>query len=117
MKFFRFSDLFIILLVVLALVLTFPTTRAGGSVVHVIQDGLLVRTLDLWVDARVEIGEIMVIQVEKGAVRALVTDCPDQVCVRMGWISSPGIPIICVPNRIMIVIPREKDSEIDVITG
>ncbi|HAA85764.1 MAG TPA: hypothetical protein DCE14_05345 [Kosmotogaceae bacterium] len=117
MKLFRAFDLMVILIMAITFLLFFPAASNGAEVAHVFQDGQMIRTVDLFLDSLIEIGDALVLQVEKGAVRVVEANCPDQICVKTGWTSSPGIPIVCIPNRIMIVIPRKNDQAIDVITG
>lgn len=117
MKLFRAFDLIVILVMAITFLLFFPAASNGAGVVHVFQDGQLIRTVDLFLDSLIEIADALVLQVEDGAVRVVKANCPDQICVKTGWISSPGVPIVCIPNRIMIVIPRKNDQAIDVITG
>ena len=42
--------------------------------------------------------------VEQGRIRVSEADCPDQICVRQGYISDDIIPIVCLPHRLMIEI-------------
>ena len=44
------------------------------------------------------------VAVEKGRIRVSEADCPDQVCVNQGWISSEAVPIVCLPHKLMIEI-------------
>ena len=45
------------------------------------------------------------IEVKDGKCRAIDVDCPNQICVHTGWISIDNpIPIICLPNGIMVQI-------------
>lgn len=44
------------------------------------------------------------VHVEPGAISITEADCPDHVCVRRGAISGGGIPIICMPHRLIIEI-------------
>ena len=44
------------------------------------------------------------VQAERGRIRMLSADCPDGLCVGMGWSSSPAKPIVCLPNRVTIII-------------
>ena len=44
------------------------------------------------------------VQVERGRIRVAEADCPDQVCVRQGWISDGTVPIICLPHKLVIEI-------------
>jgi hypothetical protein len=48
-------------------------------------------------------------------VRMLEAPCPDQICVKQGWIDRPRQTIICVPNEIIIYINAE--AFLDGITG
>lgn len=44
------------------------------------------------------------VHVEPGAISITEADCPDHVCVQRGAISGGGIPIICMPHRLIIEI-------------
>lgn len=67
-------------------------------------DGELVQTLDLrGGDADYAVAGVT-IRVQDRRVCILQADCPDQVCVRTGWISRPGQGIVCVPNRVAVEI-------------
>lgn len=80
-----------------------PTAR-------VTRDGVLLEEIDLnRVDAPYSLifedgGGTNTVLVEKGRVRVSEADCPDQICVRQGWISDSVIPIVCLPHRLMIEI-------------
>jgi hypothetical protein len=49
-------------------------------------------------------GARVIVEFRSGRVRVAESSCPNQVCVRMGWISRPGQTIVCVPNRVMVAI-------------
>ncbi|HWP79252.1 MAG TPA: NusG domain II-containing protein [Candidatus Acidoferrum sp.] len=38
-------------------------------------------------------------------------DCPDQICVHTGYTNNRYIPIICLPNKVMIVISDTPTGE------
>ena len=43
------------------------------------------------------------VHVEPGAISVTQADCPDHICVAMGKLESGGgIPIICMPHRLVI---------------
>ena len=96
----------------------------GGTVAHVYLDGELVRSIDL---AQVEEGYTFsvegpvgtnTIQVEPGHIRVSHADCPDQVCVGQGWISTSAAPIVCLPNRLVIEITTgSAQKDLDAVTG
>lgn len=98
--------------VVLALCLTFGRTwwtSAGGQATHAVVTvaGSTWRTVDLSQDASYPLqasGGHMVVEVAGGAVRVRASDCPDQVCVLTGWISTPGDMVVCVPYRVVIQV-------------
>lgn len=69
----------------------------------------VVLRFDVNVDAYYEIDVIngkFHIEVKDGKYRAVDVDCPNQVCVNMGWMPSMDYyaPIICLPNGIIISI-------------
>lgn len=45
-----------------------------------------------------------VITVERGRICVSEADCPDHVCVNTGWISDGAIPIVCLPNELVIKV-------------
>lgn len=45
-----------------------------------------------------------VILVEKGRIRFIESDCPEQTCVKTGWLSQKGDKAVCVPARTVITI-------------
>ena len=53
------------------------------------------------------------IDVEYGRIRVANADCPGGACIRQGWISSGVIPIVCLPNRLVISL-ESSDIEISV---
>ena len=55
------------------------------------------------------------IQIQDGTIRMLSADCPDQTCVQMGPLTEAGLPIVCLPHR--LVIQYTADTETDSATG
>lgn len=60
-----------------------------------------------------------VVEVEPGRIRVMEADCPDKVCVDMGWVEAPGRPIACVPHGLTITLEREGGAPdaVDAIAG
>ena len=46
--------------------------------------------------------------VEPGAISVSSADCPDKICVHQGRVTQAGIPIICMPHRLVIRIEGDK---------
>lgn len=85
-----------------------------GQVVQVVQDGKVLYTFDLPreddQDIRIEYeGRTNVIQIQDGRIRMLEADCPDYICMQMGWLDSAA-PIVCLPNHLVIQFASSQDS-------
>ena len=60
----------------------------------------------------------MTVEIKDGKVRISDSDCPDKICEKTGFITSPIQAIVCLPNRISVRIIDEKNninSNIDVV--
>lgn len=96
--------------------------RAGDSTAFLYQDGVCIRTIALsGVDAPFSFtveweGGYNVIEVERGRIRVAQADCPDQVCVRQGWISNSVVPVACLPHRLVIQL-ESASGGVDGVTG
>lgn len=86
-------------------------------------DGNVVREvpLDSLSDGCVSLPEAegVTLRVQDGAICVEEADCPDQRCVRMGWIDAPGEMIVCLPHRLLITLTAQtpNEPEVDVIVG
>jgi len=78
-----------------------PTAR-------ILRDGVLLEEIDL---SRVDEPYSLtledesgrnVLSVERGRVCVSEADCPDQVCVKQGWVSSGAAPIVCLPHKLVV---------------
>ena len=47
---------------------------------------------------------VNIVLVEPGAISVLSADCPDKICVYQGRLTQAGLPIICMPHRLVISI-------------
>ena len=91
--------------------------RSGGTTAHIYLDGTLIRTVDLSRVTETESFPVegpagsCTVEVEPGRIRVARADCPDQVCVRQGWISDGVLPIVCLPNGLVIEIPSSPSGQ------
>ena len=94
--------------------------RGGGAVTaEVYLDGDLYASIDLRAVREpytLPIGEGNVLEVDRGRVRMLCADCPDQICVRQSWSSDPARPIVCLPNRVTVLLTG-GGGEMDAVLG
>ena len=107
------------MLVVVALIL-FPIvshSKKPGIYALVELDGAEYTTLNLNVDATLTVATnhgTNTIVVHDGSVSVESADCPDKTCVRMGWLHSAAMPIVCLPHRLVIEFV-DSDGGVDAI--
>jgi len=93
------------------------------SIARIYQNGTLTETVNLFdvtepyhINLHSEFGT-NVVAVEQGRIRVLEADCPDGACVRLGWVGSGVIPIVCLPHRVVIELHGDNDTDIDAVVG
>lgn len=59
-----------------------------------------------------ENGDYNIVTVEHGRICVSEASCPDHVCINTGWISDTAIPIVCLPNELVIQV-EASESEVD----
>lgn len=81
-----------------------------GTTARISVDGELIDEVDLSrvteaydIEIDTEYGHNTV-HVEPGAISVTEADCPDGICMRQGKLSSAGVPIVCLPHRLVIEI-------------
>ena len=99
-------------LLIAALVLAWNHLAGGedGQLTAVItQDGRTIRQIDLnglkdseYIYLNNEFNQF--IQAEKGRIRFGQSNCPNEVCVKTGWLTTRGDKAVCVPARTVITI-------------
>lgn len=105
----RLKLLYIItaLIFIIAAVFSFIILRPNSSrTVQIVQNEKILYTLDLSAaenrTIKVEYeGGSNLIEILDGKIRVKESDCPDNTCVKMGWLDS-GAPIVCLPHRLVI---------------
>lgn len=91
-----------------ALILSIWILRPSDrQLVEVVSDGEVLYTIDLSKEKDTEFtveynGSSNTIHIENGEIWVREAQCPDQTCVQMGKLHSESLPIICLPNRLMI---------------
>ncbi|MCG9967210.1 NusG domain II-containing protein [Pelotomaculum terephthalicicum JT] len=93
----------------------------GELRLEIYADGQLYQTINLSEAITEEIkivnadGHYNVVEIENGRARIKEADCPNQICVRAGWISQPGQIAVCVPNKFNIAV-KGKSNKVDAIS-
>lgn len=54
------------------------------------------------------VGDVVVIEINaNNQVRVAQEDSPLKICSLQGWVGTTGLPIICAPNHLMVLIEGE----------
>jgi hypothetical protein len=51
-----------------------------------------------------------VILAEKGRIRFIESDCPNQTCVKTGWLTKSGDRAVCIPSQVVIKIVGDNEQ-------
>ena len=120
------GDLFVFGVILLLLIggsiyfLTLNFNQNSPSVAKVFLFGKLQKTIDLKnvkepFDFTImnDNGGSNVIHVEKGKICVLKANCPDQICVKRGYVTSKAAPAVCIPNGVVIEVDTQNKSNSD----
>lgn len=121
-NFFKKKDIIVIavLLLVAGIFYVITMPKEAGNVAEISVDGLMYKTVDL---LRTEDGIYQIdglnvtYEIKDKNIRFYYSDCHDHVCMDAGFIGLGGESAVCLPNKVVISIPRgsASDSEIDIM--
>ena len=124
-RIFKTGDkILIISIAVIAVLLlvcnTFGVSPDKQITAVITQNGNLIRKInlnDLKDSESVYINEPIkqVILAEKGRIRFLESDCPNQICVKTGWLTKAGDRAVCMPSKVVITIVG-GDKQVDSVS-
>ena len=40
--------------------------------------------------------------------------CPNHLCENMGWVNKKGIPVVCLPNNVYVIISSSSSIDQDI---
>jgi len=121
-NFFKKKDIIVIavLLLVAGIFYVITMPKEAGNVAEISVDGLMYKTVDLLrtEDGLYQIDGLNVTyEIKDKNIRFYYSDCHDHVCMDAGFIGLGGESAVCLPNKVVISIPRgsANDSEIDIM--
>lgn len=89
----------------------------SGKIARIYSDNELVKTVSLEKEDEFTIKNengYNIIRVTNGKISVIESDCKNQICVNQGEIDNDLIPIVCVPNGIVIRVESGiKKSDYD----
>ena len=118
-----------IVLFLLVTAVSFTVIALRKNITHeaktakIVQNGKVIQTVDL--ESVTEPYEFTVtadnggentIRVERGRIAVIHASCPDKICVNRGFIDNPLFPIVCLPNKLSVVI-TDENNDIDAVAG
>lgn len=99
-------------------ILSFPEIRAEKAEIYV--DGSLQYVYPLQEEQKLffvdtPLGGVDV-EIKDKKIRVISSNSPLKLCVKQGWISSPGENIIGVPDRLLIQITgNQPENDVDIV--
>ena len=97
----------VILMIALIVAVGGRLTTGNAATLRITVDGETYGIYDITEDQEIKIGDTNICNIENGRVRMTWADCPDQICVHQGFISTSLLPITCLPNRLVIRVKEE----------
>lgn len=58
-----------------------------------------------------------IVEVRSGSIGIIEASCPDHICIDTGFIDNSSVPIVCLPNKIIIEISDKADNYIDAVAN
>ena len=124
---FSFADVLVMLSVLLIAALLFLCFLRGAAS-DPSENRLVIRTptetltYPLSADRTVTVssGNItLTVEIRDGRARVADSDCPDQICRHMGWISRKGETVICAPAAVRLTVtdPKGGVGDADSVIG
>ncbi|MEE3420323.1 MAG: NusG domain II-containing protein [Lachnospiraceae bacterium] len=119
--FIRKSDILLIVFiaVISGLLLTFEirtSDNKSNPVLTIRVDGELYGTYDLTENRTIQINDTNTCQIKNGEVTMTEATCPDKICMKERAIDGTnGGSIVCLPNKVVLIIENATDSGVDVI--
>ena len=85
--------------------------KSGGKVLYTLD---LSKEDDRTFEVKSSDGGVNLIEIKDGKIRVKSADCPDKTCVRMGWLDSSAMPIVCLPHQLIVEF-TDNDGGVDAI--
>ena len=91
------------------------------GIVKVIKNNEVIKTIDLSkvkesyeFEVKGDNEESNTIKVENTGVSIVSASCKDKICIHTGKIKDSSLPIVCLPNKLIIKFESTKESEANI---
>ena len=111
-KIFTKADYILILSLILISILLYMNfnKQSSNKEVEIYYKNSLVGKYPISKDKIITLAKDIKIEIKNNKVRMLENTCKRQLCVKQGW--SDSLPIICVPNKVMIKIVSSSEKKL-----
>ena len=106
------------LLIAIISLLIISVTRDDGSYIEVYVEDRLIAEYSLSDDGEYQLldGDVVLV-VKNGKASIQYSDCPDKICKKTGEIHRTGERIVCLPNKLTVIIRGERSgTEPDIVS-
>lgn len=120
-RFGRNDIIFIGFLLIVCIGISVAIYKGGsvkGNYITVTVDGELYGTYSLLEEQEIVIGEgehQNIVEIKDGKAYMLHASCPDQLCVDRNAITYDKQSIICLPNKVVVTVTSDNESDVDMI--
>lgn len=119
-KEFTRKDILLIVIIVfvagMSLLLHEVVGGKGAGCVTVKVEGEITGVYSLAKDQEISINNgSNILIIKNGRADMIEADCPDKLCVNQKAISKNGESIICLPNKVVVTIDSDENSEFDAV--
>ena len=111
---------FVLLIFGIALSVLSLFTGTTGQKVQIEVDGKPYAVYSLAENQTIEItehGHTNKITIKDGTVQMSYSDCRNQICVNDGQIYMTNQSIVCLPNKVTIIVEDAAPGEVDIVIG
>jgi hypothetical protein len=104
------ADIVLIMLIMLTALGGFymMSRSKSGRYALIYYNSSLIGKYSLDEEQQIRINESCVAEISRGKIRMLENDCLDKRCIKQGW--NDVMPIICLPNQIVIEIKSNNNK-------
>ena len=111
------GDITVIICVAVICIIWLLASKIGSDTLSALiyQNGEVVEQVSLDDDREFVFGTVT-IEIKDGKIRFASADCPDELCVKSGWLYKNGDTAACVPNKTVILIKGCKNKNVYAVT-
>ncbi len=120
-RWLKWGDFLVALLIILLAAILFARSQlalrpTGSCSAELTVDGVVIRTIPA--SQLAQAGQFSLeahgyhytVEYQDGRIRIAAADCPDQVCVRTGWVEWPGRAAACVPGHLILSLSGSAET-------